>query len=205
MRVDSLREMLHGGVVDAKTTLVLDLDRTLISMRGGMLPTDRTLWPGLTQTVEPNTAQVVARLQQCGVPIFGLTARGLGNNWQVAELTEKQLHHVDVDLSRTSPVRDVGDYRLTHRAAARGGVVYCGQNEKGDVLAQIHHQHPMGRTVVVDDNLHNFTSLILAARALKYEFTGVYYRHDLSVQERAADLWDWLWCKSWGMVSRLYH
>ena len=176
---DSLGEILRRGLIDAHTTLVFDLDRTLIRNRDNAYPRDWKLWPDLTEPVEPNTAQVVRRLQQSGVPIFGLTARFLGATWEVADLTEAQLHKIGVDLSTTAPVGDVANYGLRFRAATRAGITYCGHHDKGEVLDAIYQRRDLGRVVVIDDGMHNFASLFEAARARKRDLTCVYYRHDL--------------------------
>ena len=198
IQADSLGEVLRSRMIDAKTTLILDLDRTLIRRRAGgdLNPADKTLWPALTESVEPITAKIVAALQMSGVPIFGLTARGLGRNRDVPSITEKQLAAIGVSLSLTSPVPDTYDYDLPGCAAAQSGIVYCGINKKGEVLARIGQQVALGRVVFIDDDLRNFPALFEAAKFLQIDMKGVYYRHDLTAQERAGDAWEWSWCKS---------
>jgi len=86
--------------------------------------------------VEPDTARIIRELQDRGVTVLGLTARPL----VIVDRTLAQLASVGVNLDRR-PVAS-GDFFVDVYRTARfkGGVLFVGENNKGEMLKAIYSQ-----------------------------------------------------------------
>lgn len=145
-----------------------------------------------TSAVEPKIAHLIKALQDIGIPVIGLTARG----YLIRHQTLRQLADMGVDFSRNSLVLD-------DDSLCQGGVIFCAGGDKGAHLSSFLSR--TGRTphhiVMLDDKKKHLERVMIALEPLGVHFSGFRYGYlDDEVQqfsmERAnlqlAHLWEWL-------------
>ncbi len=101
--------------------------------------------------VEPQTPAFLRRLQDAGLIVVGLTSR----NAMFVDITERQLHDVQIDFSR-SPISGRSDMAIDTVRYYHGVLMTTGQN-KGESLLKFLNRfqlHPQ-KVVFVDDILGN--------------------------------------------------
>ncbi|WP_058464293.1 DUF2608 domain-containing protein [Legionella cincinnatiensis] len=218
MEIKNFREALKDIHFD--TWLVLDLDNTVMTPRiafGGDAWFEglfshvaqkkiemATAQPSLmsvynsaqhfvrTSAVEPKIGSIIRALQDIGIPVVGLTARG----YSIRHQTLRQLADMGVDFSRNSIVAD-------DDSSCQGGVIFCGGGDKGENLNSFLSR--LGRTprhiVMLDDKKKHLERVMLALKPLGIHFSGFRYGYlDEEVRQfsmetaniQLAHLWEWL-------------
>lgn len=125
--------------------------------------------------VEPNAAIIIKRLQDIGIPVLALTARG---GEEDIEVTEKQLNSVSVDFSKQwknlSSFKIKKDERF--RSSYQNGVIYCDGAGKGiclsDFIKQINYKPAI---VMIDDKKENLVNLCEHMNHHDIDFIGLRY------------------------------
>ena len=103
------------------------------------------------QAVEQNVIFIIKALQDIGIPIFALTARG----YPILETTLRQLREVGINFSRqwSDGLTYLNIGNVSNSACFSQGIIFCNGNEKGKCLnaffktADFYPQH----VVMVDD------------------------------------------------------
>lgn len=145
-----------------------------------------------TSAVEPNIVNIIKALQDIGIPVIGLTARG----YSIRHQTLRQLADMGVDLSRNSIVPN-------DNSSCQGGVIFCAGGDKGEHLTSFLSQ--LGRTphhiVMLDDKEKHLERVKIALKPLGVKFSGFRYGYldgevkQFSMQAanlQLAHLWEWL-------------
>ena len=187
---------------DQKTLVLLDLDQTVFDVTGTvhehwfshMLNHAQTLGhtyeSALKELVphyvnamskappvipaEDGTARVIKQLQQRGINVMGLTARGA----MLSASTQKQLNSIDIDFNHTSIVAHSISLPMTKETAHfERGILFCGPNSKGDALKTFLNavSHKPEKIVFVDDKEHHLKSVMNMADASDIDFVGIRY------------------------------
>ncbi|STY31346.1 Protein of uncharacterised function (DUF2608) [Legionella wadsworthii] len=145
-----------------------------------------------TAAVEPEIVRIIKALQDIGIPIIGLTARG----YSIRHQTLRQLEDMGVDFSRNSIVPDDG-------SSCEGGVIFCDGGDKGEHLNSLFSRiKRMPRHIVMlDDKKKHLERVMLALKSHGILFTGYRYGYlDDEVKKfnmeianlQLAHLWKWL-------------
>lgn len=145
-----------------------------------------------TIPVESKINLIIKELQDIGVPVLALTARG----YAIRHQTIRQLADIGIDFSRNSAVPN--DDHL-----CSGGIIFCDGKNKGETLNLFFSnlkklpQH----ISMVDDKKKHLEHVMLTLKSLNISFSGFRYGYlDEQVNqfnmERAniqlAHLWQWL-------------
>lgn len=127
------------------------------------------------EPIEPDTVETVKSLQQRGITVIALTARGLYLFYRTLE----QLHRIDIDFTHTSPRKAVTPYGVKNQSLYSHGIIFAGALNKGDVLKhwleQLQFQPK--KIIFVDDKLKNIESVAHAIKTTNYPFVGIRYGH----------------------------
>ncbi len=218
MEIKNFREALKD--IHFNTWLVLDLDNTVMTPRiafGGdawfeglfshvsqkkiekaiAQPSLMSVYNSAqhfvrTSAVEPKIVNIIRALQDIGIPVIGLTARG----YSIRHQTLRQLADMGVDFSRNSIVPD-DDF------SCEGGVIFCAGGDKGENLNSFLSR--LGRTprhiVMLDDKKKHLERVMIVLKPLGIHFSGFRYGYlDEEVQQfsmetaniQLAHLWKWL-------------
>ncbi|WP_131783720.1 DUF2608 domain-containing protein [Legionella gresilensis] len=125
------------------------------------------------KSVEDKTAIVLKVLKDVGLPIMGLTARGVN----LSEITEAQLKSVGISfttLSNEVIELDVGD--PTRKPFYKNGIIYCDGANKGKCLsAFLAYLGVKYNIVMVDDTGRNLDQILAEANKVGFSFTGLRY------------------------------
>ncbi|KTD24965.1 Protein of uncharacterised function (DUF2608) [Legionella lansingensis] len=144
-----------------------------------------------TSAVESAIVIIIKALQDIGVPVIGLTARG----YSIRHQTLRQLADMGVDFSRNSIVPD-NDF-------CEGGIIFCDGKNKDEKLSAFfktlkrlpHH------VAMLDDKNKHLERVMLFLKSLGISFSGFRYSYlDEKVKEfnmeianiQLAYLWKWL-------------
>ncbi len=218
LEIQHVREALNDIHYD--TWLILDLDNTVMTPRlelgsdswfGGLFEhfVKKNIDPALakpwvfsvydavqhfirTASVEPEIIIIIKALQDIGIPVIGLTARG----YSIRHQTMRQLADIDVDFSRNSIAKDDGVF-------CAGGVIYCDGKNKGKILEQFFTQqgHLPRHVGMLDDKKKNLEHVMSALQPSGVNFSGFRYAYlDEQVEQfdmamanlQLAHLWQWL-------------
>lgn len=130
------------------------------------------------KAVEMSIIAIIKLLQDIGMPVFALTARG---DKQI-EGTKRQLYDVGIDFNRHQKL-------IGHRVAFKiddvdlafydNGIIYCCGNNKGMCVTAFLNKFNLKPKdmIVVDDSLKNVSSVRDALKPLAIKFTGMRYAH----------------------------
>ncbi|QEY53089.1 DUF2608 domain-containing protein [Legionella longbeachae] len=145
-----------------------------------------------TTAVEPKIVDIIRALQDIGIPVIGLTARG----YSIRHQTLRQLADMGVDFSRNSIVAD-------DDSSCQGGVIFCAGGDKGENLNSFLSR--LGRIprhiVMLDDKKKHLERVMFALKPLGIHFSGFRYGYlDEEVKQfsmetaniQLAHLWEWL-------------
>ncbi len=145
-----------------------------------------------TTAVEPNIVKIIKALQDIGIPVIGLTARG----YSIRHETLRQLADMGVDFSRNSIVPD-------DDSSCQGGIIFCAGGDKGENLRSILSR--LGRVprhiTMLDDKKKHLERVMIALKPLGIHFSGFRYGYlDDEVKRfsmeaaniQLAHLWEWL-------------
>lgn len=126
--------------------------------------------------VDERSVGSITRLQRRGIAMIALTARSP----HVLEVcTLKQLARVGINFRITSPAHenDLNFTGMMDKADFKGGVVFCGNNDKGAVLERLFEQTGFipDKIIFVDDKLKNLENVEREALKLHIPFLGIRY------------------------------
>lgn len=145
-----------------------------------------------TSAVEPTIVSIIRALQDIGIPVIGLTARG----YSIRHQTLRQLADMGVDFSRNSIVPD-------DSSSCQGGVIFCAGGDKGENLNVFlsRLERVPRHIVMLDDKKKHLERVMIALKPLGVHFSGFRYGYlDEKVQQfsmetaniQLAHLWEWL-------------
>lgn len=123
---------------------------------------------------EDDTIGLIHSLQARGIPVIGLTTRSLF----LSDRTQSQLQSIGLDFSKTAITPYHISFSLQEPAAFRHGIMFCGNNDKGDSLKAIFQAtgyKPKKRMVFADDKEKYVKSVMKAASDLNIECIGIRY------------------------------
>jgi hypothetical protein len=149
------------------------------------------------QTVETNTAEIVASLQKQGFTVMGLTTQGLA----LATRTIQQLQRVDIDLIKTAPLKE--DYYFINNTPTnpnnlvqngvigngvgfqgvlyRGGILFTAATNKATALERfIEHlgsENRPARIIFLNDNVGHLKDAEVGALRLGIPYVGLRYAY----------------------------
>lgn len=128
-----------------------------------------------TSAVESNIVLIIKALQDIGIPVIGLTARG----YSISQQTIRQLADVGVDFSQNSIIPD-------NHSSCQGGIIFCDGKDKGEKLKEIITQLECipGHVAMIDDKKKHLERMQLTLESLKIPFSGFRYSYlDEEVQQ----------------------
>ena len=127
------------------------------------------------EPIEPDTVDTVKTLQQRGITVIALTARGLYLFYRTLE----QLHRIDIDFTHTSPRKRVAYYGVKDQSIYSHGIIFAGAFNKGEALThwleQLQFQPK--KIIFVDDKLRNIETVANAMKTVNCPFVGIRYGH----------------------------
>ena len=127
------------------------------------------------EPIEPDTVETVKSLQQRGITVIALTARGLYLFYRTLE----QLHRIDIDFTHTSHREAVAPYGVKNQSLYSHGIIFAGALNKGEALThwleQLRFQPK--KIIFVDDKLKNIETVADAMKTANYPFVGIRYGH----------------------------
>src|SRR5579872_3167092 len=128
------------------------------------------------KAVEPEVAKLIRALQDIGIPVIGLTARGKS----LIDTTHRQLEEIDIDFSRNqqghSPTILLGN-QPENTCTFQGGIIFCDGKDKGLCFTAFTKQCSNLPThiLMVDDKEKHVSHVGTAATKLGIEFNGIHY------------------------------
>ena len=176
------------------TWLVVDLDNTVMTSGvelGGdawfvglcehafRQPLDPSLIMGLVLSIynqvqqfvralpaEPEIVMMIKALQDVGIPVLGLTARG----YLIRQPTVRQLADIDIDFS-------INCLEAEDDESYDQGIIYCNGQNKGDFLKAFleKNKHSPKHIVMLDDKGRHLSHVKEAVDSLEINFHGFRY------------------------------
>lgn len=126
--------------------------------------------------VDERSIESIKRLQRRGITIIALTAR---SPHALEGCTLNQLASVGINFRITSPTHesDLNFTGMIDKADFKAGVVFCGNNDKGEVLERLFNQTGFtpDKIIFVDDKLKNLENVAREAVKLDIPFFGIRY------------------------------
>ncbi|MFT4552779.1 MAG: phosphoglycolate phosphatase-like HAD superfamily hydrolase [Chlamydiales bacterium] len=197
--IDRMEDIM--AVVDESTLVVFDLDNTIMQTKQA-LGSDQwfsamlhrgmeegkdidaavhEILPSYTKVhlvtevepVEAGTPGLIRRLQEQNIPVMGLTAR----SGPVIDLTFREIHSIGVDMSKSTPIKETFELELRLPAFLREGILFVGNNYKGDAMRSLITNLPQKPTkvVFVDDKLSHVESVERAVKEMGISCVGFRY------------------------------
>jgi len=125
------------------------------------------------EPIEPDTVDTVKTLQQRGITVIALTARGLYLYYRTLE----QLNRIDIDFTHTSPREPVAPYGMKNQSLYSHGIIFAGSLDKGDLLLHWLDQLQFRpkKIIFVDDKSKNIEAVAHAMKKANYPFIGIRY------------------------------
>lgn len=126
------------------------------------------------KTLEGDTPKIISDLQKKGVRIFGLTARPA----ELVDSSLKQLKTLNIDLSKTSKLKDGVQIPAEDVVTVKSGVVFVGpKNNKGKVLKSLleSEKAKVTKVVMVDDKEKHVKNIEASLAELKVPYVGFRY------------------------------
>ena len=121
--------------------------------------------------IEKTSPEFLDYLQKNGVNHMALTARSL----YIADRTTDQLHNIGIKFS-AQKFNDLA-LNLAHPAILKSGILFSGNNDKGDSLISFFdtcNYHPK-KVIFIDDKHKNLLSVENAILNRQIEFVGIRY------------------------------
>ena len=126
--------------------------------------------------IEPDTSDVIRKLQQDNFLIFALTARQKKADYidGADRETHEHLNSVGIDFTLTSISQQIND---AVAAFFSYGIIFTGWHEKGPVLKIFLKEMELnpGKIVFIDDKLEQIKSVEKAAKSMGIPFSGFRY------------------------------
>lgn len=125
------------------------------------------------QPTEKEGPQLLKRLQQEGVYVMALTARSL----PLVNRTIAQLADIGINFSHNHLGPQILLRELRAPYVYKRGILFSGQNNKGDALVDFLHQIDLmpSRVIFVDDKLKNLHDVEAALDKARIPFYGIRY------------------------------
>lgn len=129
-----------------------------------------------TKVIEPEIIHMIKALQDIGIPVLALTARGHA----LIDTTFRQLHDIGIDLAKN---RDPHEHRINLGEDSNStpifhrGIIFCDGKDKGTSLKAFLQKcinHPM-HILMVDDKEKHLMHVAEAAASLGIQFDGLRY------------------------------
>lgn len=154
------REMEEGKDIDAAVAVILPAYTKVHSVTE-------------VEPVEEGIPQLIRDLQEKNIPVMGLTAR----SGPVIDLTFREIHSIGVDMRWTTPIKETVELELRLPAFLREGILFVGNNYKGDAMTDLISKLPKRpeRVVFVDDKLAHVESVERAVKELGISCVGFRY------------------------------
>jgi Protein of unknown function (DUF2608) len=131
-----------------------------------------TIW---LDPVQQETVRLIRFLQDIGIAVMAITAR----SFPLLNRTIEQLQHLDIDLSRSALSRETIDFNLYDVAQYRHGILFGGQNNKGELLIKFFetiNYHP-NKVIFIDDKLKYVEQVDESMQAVHIPYVGIRYSH----------------------------
>lgn len=135
------------------------------------------------KTPEPETASLIASLQEKGVPVLAFTSRGR-HEWyssqiqDIDSLTENALRQIGIDFANTHLPSNLAQLDSIFGDYYHAGIIYATNSyEKGEMLTklvELTHYLP-NKIIFVDDKADSLKTVEKAANEMKIPFTGYAY------------------------------
>jgi hypothetical protein len=134
--------------VKQRTDAGISLDTAFIEVLPLYFEIQKTLW---LEPVQECTPKLIHFLQDVGIAAMGLTAR----SFPIMDRTIEQLHHMDINFSRSALHPEAVDLTLRDVAHYRNGLISCGQNNKGELLLKFFELigYQPEKVIFIDDTL----------------------------------------------------
>ena len=160
---DSFATVL-SGIRDKNTLVVVDIDDTLITPDGTL--------------TERSVLHTLQTLKERGHKIIACTARP----WKSREFTVKQLNDLGISFVDTAITQEVMTFN-THKnfpreaAGYADGIIYCGWNPKGKMLAMhlLDTEYQPSSVVFIDDHKPFVESVDQYMRRMKIPSVCIHY------------------------------
>lgn len=125
--------------------------------------------------VDPAIINIIKAIQDIGVPIIALTARGE----PIIEATIRQLQDIGIDFARNSQTHSsqlhLGSDK--NKCCYFNGIIYCSGNDKGKCLSAFLEQceAPPSHVIMIDDKEKYLLSVKQAVEEFNIGFNGLRY------------------------------
>ena len=125
------------------------------------------------QLVEPAVAGLIAKYQQMGWPLIGLTTRGLG----MATRTIDQLQTLGIDLNRSAPIKEDQYFENKGGVLFRGGILFTAGTNKGSAFFKLMDKvgYEVKKVLFVNDKATHLRELEKTCKKREVSFTGLRY------------------------------
>lgn len=156
-----------------------------------------------TLAVESKTVKLIKTLQDIGVPVIGLTARG----YSISSQTVRQLADIEIDFSRNSILPD-------NNFSYAKGIIFCDGKNKGELVQSFFalQKKLPDHVCMLDDKINNLEDVLLTLKGLSISFSGLRYAYlDEQVKQfsmekatsQLAFLGKWLSSSVWESIKNL--
>jgi hypothetical protein len=129
------------------------------------------------QAVEPGIVGIIKAMQDIGIPVLGLTARGSS----ILDRTIQQLKNVGIDFSRQWPATTqelISDDKDNDKAVVyQQGIIFCAGNDKGACLKVYFERNNCTpqHVIMADDKKKYLSSVQAVIKGLSCHFSGLHY------------------------------
>lgn len=127
------------------------------------------------EPVQECTPKLIRFLQNVGIATMALTTR----SFPTFNRTMEFLAHMEVDFTRSCLSDEDIDLTLRDVAHHRNGVIFSGQNNKGELLVKFFEMigyHPK-KVIFIDDKLKYVKQVADAMESVGIPFVGIRYSH----------------------------
>lgn len=128
--------------------------------------------------VEECVIPLIKSLQEKNIKVIALTSR----NMNILDRTFEQLHRMGLDFKASSLSQEEFDFTFNkhdqyRKVAYKDGVIFCGKNNKGDILMHIfiHLNYYPDKVIFVDDKRKYLQSVQQAMNRMGIAFLGIRY------------------------------
>ena len=152
----------HGTHIDTAVAEILPL----------YFQIQATLW---LEPVQECTPKLISFLQDIDIATMALTAR----SFPLMQRTMEQLTNMEIDFTRNSLSNKNINLTLRDVAHYRDGVIFSGQNNKGELLVKFFETigyHPQ-KVIFIDDKLKYVEQVAAAMEQANIPFVGIRYGH----------------------------
>jgi len=160
----------------AKIKQRMDAGASMDTAVAELLPLNLKILPTIwLEPVQDCTPKLIRFLQDIGIAMMSLTSR----SFPTMDHTLAQLHRMDIDFSRSALHAHPVDLTMRDTAHHRHGIIFSGQNDKGELLVKFFQTidyHPK-KVIFIDDKLKYVEQVERAMAAANIPFIGIRYSH----------------------------